>query len=1021
MLPGVMLKRLAQAEKDKQKRRAAAAAAKRRTVSPVRPGHAVRRRTGAADVDLRAVWDDESDDEPEYVGRVTHKEKRKDRERRDTTDAPATSRRKSRDRSRDLDRSSPTAWRAPRRDPDEDLDEDLLLEPDVADVDLSFDVYGSAVTPSPPSGTAGAPIPFDLSASDGSGSERERSATPTPPIVISSGSEAEEDNAETLAFLHRGDFESILRGRSAAAVIRPWDHKHQADRERRRKRKPRPVLQRRPLTDGDGLVQARLNLRTTDARPWSIGAVPEPGAIGVAKRTGGQRRITDWERGKDRGTKSSKNGRKPGPRPAIRLDDTTIFATEEFAFESEDEAPPQPHPQVSKRAFTRVTSRSDRETDRRTPTTPKGRMASPLDDRSPAARMRAVTPRTRLDDGVGKARSWANFDRFPIDFDITPLPSGVYLSNPVIKDLGPFLDSLRGEHAELKPLHAFGVHLHSAMDLQEASGVMPIVLDGVWDALSAYIDDPGRDRDGNTREQPLDRVLAPLTFFRDLLARADHDTKSALHAPIAAFGDRLEGITLTARTEDRAALGLVLLVRYTLLQITIVATPPSVSQASQPQVPPQIATAATHLFRLLLTYGFDRTLKPIRRVLRGEVDTPDIADQSVAMWVAVGHVLSKLSGDVFASALLDALETRYAGEIGPLAAERVWFLIFGLCALNQFDATGAVAAEYIPYPRWGLVKKAIGLIKVAHSQEAEEAAHLDQLQGRDRYIKTMVARCLRLSAKWAWSFDRQSFTVATRDLGMIFKERQHRNLPTEPAADFPPFIAEYDISLAATDSVESARRASAFELYLRLASVAASDVIASAEELSEAHSAERDVQRLIMSIFPLSAVPFTRVNPPTARQLAALVNRYATMTVACYFSPSLLPWLLSNSAKWIDFKAAGFESRQVVIRGLMYLAVAVRHHDAALDPVVARLADILAILQSELDTVSRGRAEGVHPTKVEIERTMVLVVTAFREIILHPGYAPRDPVYPDPTLLHESEYSMPMFRMLTARLAGPHL
>jgi hypothetical protein len=992
------------------------------------------------------LWDDGSESDDAQV-RESGRERRTERTQRTETPQP----------------------RRARPDPDTYDDDDLRLEP--AHIDLSFSVRGS---PEPVPGTAGAPIPFDLEASDpdtniDTGMRRRRTPTPSSPdlgpILISSGSEADEDNAlggahAPLAYLHRGDFDAILRGR----VVRSLDHAHGEARDRRRRERQllRPPLRRRPfLTAGGGggkLVQAQLDLPIGAGPAWGNGAVPGPEIVDVARRTGGQRRITDWgerregrsergerserkresERNERRDAKRRKTGHtggggantKRGPRPAIRLDDTTIFANEEFAFDSDLDdpilvVPPLAPVVVGKRTFARVTSRSDPRSPIAAtfPTSPGTKGAPAAGPRTPraAAGANATTPRTacastpaaRLDDGVGKARSWANFDRFPIDFDITPLPSSVFLSDSVLTGLPAFLDDLRDADdpyaaaalPELKPLFAFGIDLHATMGRDEALAVMPIVLDGALAALGVCIENNPADDDA-----VLQSVLAPLSFFRDFFLRSDADSRGALYDPLRSFASRLDDIALSHRAEHRAAIHHLLPVRYALLQCALAAHT-AVSQS------------AARLLGLLLTYGFDRTLRPVRAVLRGEADTPEITDRSAAIWVAAAHLLSSPTAqpapgsqgqdadtDMLAAAVVDALEARYAGEIGPLAAERLWFIIFGLCVLTQFDASGTVPAEYLPAPRWGLVKRAIGLIKIAHSQEAEEAAQLGQLQGRDRYLKTMVARCLRLSSAWAWSFDRQSFSVATRDLGMIFKARGHRNLPTEAAADFPPFIAQYDISLSAADAPDSTRRASAFELYLRLACVAASDVIASAGELSEAHSAERDVQRLIMGILPLSSVPFTRASPPTPRQLAALVNRYSTMVVACYFSPSLLPWLLGNSAKWLDFRTAGFESRQVVVRGLMYLAVAVRHHDRPLAPVVGRLAEILAILEEELQAVMRGGSvatsgqQRILPSRVEIERTMVLVVTAFREVIRHAGYAPREvPAYPDPELLSECE------------------
>ena len=115
--------------------------------------------------------------------------------------------------------------------------------------------------------------------------------------------------------------------------------------------------------------------------------------------------------------------------------------------------------------------------------------------------------------------------------------------------------------------------------------------------------------------------------------------------------------------------------------------------------------------------------------------------------------------------------------------------------MSQFNVNGRIVAGFTPAARWELVRRAVNLIKISHNEEAEEKAHLDQLSGRDRYIKAMIARCVRLSSVWRWSFDRGSFSVVTKGLGTIFNDRQHRNLPTEAPVDYPDWVTSFDVSL----------------------------------------------------------------------------------------------------------------------------------------------------------------------------------------------------------------------------------
>ena len=90
----------------------------------------------------------------------------------------------------------------------------------------------------------------------------------------------------------------------------------------------------------------------------------------------------------------------------------------------------------------------------------------------------------------------------------------------------------------------------------------------------------------------------------------------------------------------------------------------------------------------------------------------------------------------------------------------------------------------------------------------------------------------------------------------------------------------------------------------------------------------------------------------------------------------------------------------------MYVAVACRHHGQSLDLVVERLADILALLQKELDRLGKGVSIPVHaPSRLEVERTMVMVVSCVKQVILHHTFDPDQTkvTFPDPSLLHESE------------------
>ncbi|KAK4689696.1 hypothetical protein P7C73_g409, partial [Tremellales sp. Uapishka_1] len=763
-------------------------------------------------------------------------------------------------------------------------------------------------------------------------------------------SEAMEDNrgGESLARLYRGEFEDIIAGKRVKSRFKAKAYTQpKATVKSTRKHTRRPPLglvkkKRLPSSPTTKLLQqSRLDFPVQDESP-----------AGRAKK------------------KSSVKA-KPARRPAIQLNDEVIFATADFAFESEDGLD-IPLRQSASRSFSRTKSKSVAE----------------LED---------------LDAGIGKARSWANFDKFPIDFDINPLPSGVYCGSTTIAGSGVLANlvtEIQGGAVDLKQeaCFAYDLELIPGMNLSAVSAVIPIIFEGLQHSITSFVNKGATGPPSVVALEFLGRYLSSLVCDREDF----DDFSTVLRSSIVAVSDNLDEMWLTSGKRDRLAQEALLKVRWSFLELSFKLGMKIGFQTDSASE--LVKESSTRLIRQLLAYGFDHTVRPLKLILKGEAESPEVLDSTVALWAALIHASSAWDeqrnldpNSTFLLALDSALDVNLRlDQVGPMAAERIWFLIFGLCAISQFGVDGKISPEFTPSPRWSLVRRATALIKVSHSQEAEENAHLDQLQGRDRYLKVMVARCVRLSSIWKWHFDRESFSITSKNLGVIFKDRQHRNLPTEPPVDFPDFVTHFDISLTAT---EDTKEESAFEMYLRLACVAASDLISSTDTLLEAQQAEKDVQRLIMSIFPFSPVNFSKTSPPSPKQLGALVNRYSTMIMACYFSPSLLGWVLANSRKWLAFEMADLESRQICIRGLMYLAVAVRHHGQCLKPVVDKLADILGILQKELDDCP---ASG---SRFDIERTMVLVVTCFRQIILHHAYdlhRQAEPVYPDPCLLHSS-------------------
>jgi hypothetical protein len=392
-------------------------------------------------------------------------------------------------------------------------------------------------------------------------------------------------------------------------------------------------------------------------------------------------------------------------------------------------------------------------------------------------------------------------------------------------------------------------------------------------------------------------------------------------------------------------------------------------------------------------------------------DQPVLTDFTAECWITVIHLLRAMDartvdapvGSSFSKAMDTVVQRMYVeNHAGPRASERIWYITFGLAAFHQFGADGVTLPDLQDYPQWSLVRKALSLIKFPDYTEAEEHEKRHQLKSRDKYIKIMVIRCLQLTCTWQWRCDRDSFAIATRDLGNLFKERHLRNLPNEASSDFPAFIREYDLKRSSEVDIED----STYNLYLQLVCVSASDLIAGARDMKEAEQSVKDVQKLMLAIFPFSPVVPAANGVFNGKQLGALVNRFSALVVAILFVPSLLGYLSKLAQKWADFNCGDIEVQRICLRGLMYVGVAARHHSISVEPVVNRLADIFETVHE-----TKRSLEAHHGDKIkEQERLLILLISCYRQIIERHSFdreLQEQPAYPDPCLLHICEYFYP--------------
>ncbi|KAJ9104613.1 hypothetical protein QFC21_002111 [Naganishia friedmannii] len=626
-----------------------------------------------------------------------------------------------------------------------------------------------------------------------------------------------------------------------------------------------------------------------------------------------------------------------------------------------------------------------------------------------------------------KASLWSDLQDFQVDFDVKPLPSGVsfdastWIGRGGLEQFALALTAAAApdpEHSTFS-VAVFGMTLTLDMPYSELLQLLPTILNGVYDQLVSLYNGRASTEDYLGSFDFLDRYI-----FAHVMDSSTTDTVRFIEDWIDRF------CTLRSSRQpcpDDAQHLYLLEMAVVIFKLLLRMQFQWPDAASSPSLETSILRSAEDIIERLLAFGFDRTMKPLKAIMAFAADSPVLSGFTAECWITIIHLLTiwdfrparlhatSFPGSSFGRAMDNVVQRLYVDDqAGPRASERIWYITFGLAAFHQFESNGITLPDLQAHPQWSLVRKALTLIKFPSYPEAEELERRHQLKSRDKYIKIMVIRCLHLTCTWLWTCDYDSFAIATRDLGLLFKERHLRNLPNESSSDFPAFIREYDLKRSSEVDIEE----STYNLYLQLVCVSASDLIASARNFTEAGQAVKDVRRLMLAIFPFSPVVPGSNGIFNGRQLGALVNRYSALVVAVLFVPDLLEYLLKAAQKWVPFDCGDLEVQRICLRGLIYVGVAARHHKCSVRPVVERLAAIFEIVHAEKRSFAAHNGDRIR----EQERLLILLVSCYRQMIERHGFdkdLQTKPSYPDPCLLHTCWTSrLSSTDLITDRRAG---
>lgn len=642
-------------------------------------------------------------------------------------------------------------------------------------------------------------------------------------------------------------------------------------------------------------------------------------------------------------------------------------------------------------------------------------------------------------DGV----SWSSYERFSIDFDIRPLPLALKfaadtdLGSGRLTQLLALAQIMEGDHKPSVPeaCSFSNLVLAPGMTETELALVFPLVTDRLFELLErtrvSSESAAGEEADELAEEEmgarkALRFVLSFVSMRPMTNAEELERFRSSIFSALDHFFGRLEGAVVPTSSGQAAETRVFFLIhwfavevsaRFGLLEKT----------AGRPWTDGR-DNYAVLLVRRLLEHGFNRTVKSVKQAALA-LNDPDavegqrLRDCTAECWVGLIHLLPIFdsendSGDRVAGSIwpvvVRAFEQTGFQQTGLLAAERMWYLVLGLCSISLFSPAGRAQSDPSLQAHWPFIVKAVMCVQLASDSVADKASPAAALIKRDHYVWTVLARCHLLTSRWGWKFDLIGAIFAPL-VTSIFKSRKYTKLHSDPTADFPLFIREADMTLvwAIDNDLDSA-----FDVYLKLMASAARDMreATHAGTVTDAQ-VDRAITRMLSGSAPLAKISFTRASPPTMRELSMLINRYSFTMVSVLLNPSPAnsAHALRQMRSFLTFAEADFKSRKVCVRALMYMGVLHRQFGIDLREVTEWVGELVNLLLQELASVDRPLgslplirhssgtkipAPVAKTPKAEIKMLILLILAAIRHIIDAPSKDPGVAEYPDPRLLH---------------------
>lgn len=549
---------------------------------------------------------------------------------------------------------------------------------------------------------------------------------------------------------------------------------------------------------------------------------------------------------------------------------------------------------------------------------------------------------------------WASFGKFSYDFDFKRLPSGLRIerSGSFVSN-GHLLSLVRKDECASNggSCDVFGITLTAEDDAETLVAMLPTVVDGVYAALRAIAYD----------EAEIDSETGPqraLQFVGRWLDSCESTADVARLAKALAFhldrlDTRLKDVHDSPTTSKRYRLACLELAWYQ-IDLTI----RSHRQETGPELD-RLRGQVTHLIRLLIRYGLERTVKTLKAASLAQTT---ITDTSVEIWL--GLVSLATNAGPWADAglctgglwrvVLEGTEASLSEQArkGPVRGEVLSYTAVLLSAVSQFTPAGmSVSVPRLP-GHWPVVLKTLDSISASALAKFDSNLSSTAISRRDRYIWTLFARCLNFIERWDWNIDIRDDLL--NRLFELLSARRLSDLSTETAGDFPAFLQ--DIAKFGHEPLDP-KQDTAFAIFLKI-------VIAACDKLPATTDAERrkrgaQLTRLFLRLTPMVSSSWNRHSLELARGSSVLTNHLSLHLAFAAIHPPAAAQRLDHARRLVVFADTDEEARRTCIRAALYFGLAFRHCDLPIAPVVVWLAEMVAVLKSEYVDVERARRKAL--------------------------------------------------------------